>query len=88
MARPVVSESESRSILASPKSIRDNIEWNRKANDAWFEALVGVSGDFRGRLELIATVNAEAPTRYGFSLLLNGAHRISGLDVNGSHKNT
>ena len=88
MAKAVVSESESRRILESPKSIRGNIEWNRKTNDAWFEARVGVSGGFRGRLELIATVNAEAPTRYGFSLLLNRAHRISGLDVNGSHKNT
>ena len=88
MARPVISELESRRILALPKAVRGNIQWKRKANEAWFEAQVGVSGDFHGRVELIATVNAETPSRYGFSLLMNGAHRISGLDVNGSHRNT
>lgn len=74
MARAVVSESESRRILDLPKAIRDNIEWTQKANDAWFETRVRVSGEFHGRLELVATVNTEAPSRYGFSLLLNRVH--------------
>lgn len=87
MARPAVQEAECRRIMALPKSVREDVVWSRKPNEAWLEARVRVRGGFRGSLELVGTVNTERPSRYSFALLMN-KKRINGLDVNGSHRNT
>ncbi len=87
MPRFPISESECNKIIALPKRIRENISWVKKDNKSWVTCKVPVEGDFKGQLELIMTVNVEEPSKFSFTLLLNGAHRIYGLDVGGSHSN-
>ena len=87
MAASAIQEAECQRILATSKEIREDVRWSRKANEAWIEARARVAGEFQGSLEMVATVNVAIPSRYGFSLIMRGGQRISGLDVNGSHRN-
>ena len=87
MARFPITERECNSIIALPKAIRANITWIEKANKAWVTSKLPVECEFKGRLEVIITVNVEEPSIFSITLLLNGAYRIRGLDVRGSHYN-
>lgn len=87
MARFPISENECNRIIALSKRIRANISWVQKANKSWVTCKVPVEGDFKGQLELIMTVNVEEPSMFSITLLLNGVHRIRGLDMRGSHSN-
>ncbi len=87
MARFLIDEALCEAILAEPKAIREDVRWRTKSNKSWAETQVEVHGKSQGRLALIGNVNLEHPSKYGFSLFLNGS-RIRGLDVRGSHKNT
>ena len=87
MARFPINEALCEAILAEPKVIREDIRWSTKSNKSWARTQVEVHGKFQGHLTLAGNVNLEHPSKYGFSLLLNGI-RIRGLDVRGNHKNT
>ena len=88
MARSPVTEAECQALLAVPKRIVDDVLWVQKPNENWIETRLTVTGRFAGAIELIGSMNAEVPERYSFSLVFNRGNRISGLDVNGSHRNT
>ena len=87
MARFPITERERDSIIAVPKYIRDNVTWIQKPNKSWATSKMAIEGNFKGQLYLIATVNTEEPSKYSLTLLLNGVHRLTGLDVRGSHHN-
>lgn len=87
MPRFPITENECDDIIAQPKRVRANISWVHKPNKSWVTSKVSVEGDFKGQIQLITTVNVEEPLKFSFTLLLNGAHRIRGLDVSGSHLN-
>jgi|GEM_PF-2395938 len=89
MPRLAITETDCQQILGALKQIEANITWTQKASKAWVTCRVPivVPSDIKGRVELVMTVNMEEPSKFSFSLLLNNAHRITGLDVNGSHIN-
>jgi Pyruvate/2-oxoacid:ferredoxin oxidoreductase delta subunit len=89
MAEAPITEHELDRILSQPMEIIDNVIWQRKPNNSWLEAVLKVKHPQRGvTLEIRLSVNDLDRGKYSFSLLLWGGHRIRGLDVNGSHRNT
>ena len=87
MASAAVSESEVLSILAAPKAITQDVVWSRKNSAGHLETRLNVTGAFQGSLMLVVVLNANLRARYGFALVLNKGSRISGLDMNNSHRN-
>jgi hypothetical protein len=87
MARFPITESECSKVLATPKKITSDIVWIQKANKSWATSILPVESDLKSKLEVILTVNTEEPSKFSFTLLLNGIHRMQGLDVRGSHLN-
>ena len=89
MPRLALSEADCKRILEAPKVIHADVAWIQKANKTWVTSKMRVEMQeaIRASLELVITVNVEEPSKFSFALLLNNAHRISGLDVNGSHIN-
>lgn len=88
MAEAPITEHELDQILSQAMEIVDDVIWQRKQNDSWFESTLKVNHPQRGiSLEMRLSVNELDRGKYAFSLLLWGAHRIRGLDVAGSHKN-
>lgn len=61
--------------------------WQGSTNKSWVRILIPVNNDQGKSLRMVITANLEYPEFYSFSLLLNNAYRIRGLDVNGSHSN-
>ena len=78
MARFPITEIECEQILALPKQIKADILWTQKSKKSWGTSKIPVE---------ILTVNIEEPSKFSITLLLNGIHRIRGLDMNGSHIN-
>lgn len=87
MPRFPLREAEADSLVGLPKVIRDNIVWTQRPNKSWLESRVDVLGDFKGQLQLLTTVNAEIPSKFSITLLLNGDHAIRGLHLGSSHTN-
>ncbi len=87
MARFPITESECEQILALPKQIRADITWSQKPNKSWGTSKVPVESDLKSKLEVILTANIEEPSKFSITLLINGIHRIRGLDISGSHIN-
>lgn len=87
MPRFPLREVEADSLAGLPKVIRGDIVWSQKSHKSWSESRVDVEGDFKGQLQLIMTINAEIPSKFSMTLLLNGAYPIRHLDLGGSHTN-
>ncbi|MFC1592840.1 DUF6978 family protein [Candidatus Omnitrophota bacterium] len=87
MARLPITESECDKVLALPKQIAADIVWTQKSNKSWATSVLPVESDLKSKLEVILTVNVEEPSKFSFTLLLNGIHRLRGLDIKGSHHN-
>jgi len=87
MARLPITEKRCVEIIDLPKYIREDVSWALKPNKSWSIAKVTVENNARLKLELILTINNEELSKFSFTLLLNGIHRIRGLDVGGSHTN-
>jgi len=89
MAEAPITEHELTQILSQPMEIVDDIVWQRKQNTSWFGAVLKVRHPQRGiTLEMRLSVNEMDRGKYSFSILLWGCHRIRGIDINGSHKNS
>jgi hypothetical protein len=82
-----ITQADCAKILAMPKEIDQSVRWSQKGNISWAETSLTVKCEWPGQLELKITVNTELPSKYSMTLLLNQAHRVKGLDVNGSHSN-
>lgn len=87
MARFPITEIECDKVLAIPKQITANIVWTQKSNKSWARSVLPVESDLKSKLEVILTVNVEEPSKFSFTLLLNGIYRMRGLDIRGSHHN-
>lgn len=87
MLEAPITEHEIDQILRAPIKILDNVIWQKKQNNIWFESILKVIHPQRGiRLEMRLSVNDLDRNKYSFSLLWD-IHRIRGLDLGGSHKN-
>ncbi|MCD6391623.1 MAG: hypothetical protein J7L92_06520 [Dehalococcoidia bacterium] len=87
MAKFPVTDGECAKILAASKVITADVVWTRKHNKSWATSVLPVENDLKYKLEVILTASIEEPSKFSFTLLLNGNYRIRGLDINGSHYN-
>lgn len=83
-----VTEAEVAEILSGAMRIEGPVRWVQKSSDVWAEATLHVRHPRREvALSLKLTVNLLATRKFSFSLLLDSAHRIVGVDVGGGHEN-
>ena len=87
MARTLLTEQQSDHIVAAQKSINTNVEWTYHPNEGYAKCQLTVVNTLGMNLKVYGNVNMEEPTIFAFSLILNNAYRIRGLDASGSHKN-
>jgi len=88
MASAPLTEAEVAEILLESMRIEGPVRWVQKSSDAWAEATLQVRHPRRDvGLSLKLTVNLLAARKFSFSLLLDSAHRIVGVDVGGGHEN-
>jgi len=87
MARIPLNEAEVAKIMQTSKAIVQDIHWEKNPNESWFKSEVEVKNRLRLNLKMHLNANARDYCLYSFTLILNNAFRIAGLDVNGSHKN-
>lgn len=77
MAEAPITEHEIDKILRHPMEIVDDVVWQRKQNNSWFEAILKVKHPQRGiSLDMRLSLNELDRGKYSFSLLLWGSHRI------------
>lgn len=83
-----ITETEVTAILSQEMRIDESVQWLPKTDRVYVEASLRVRHPQRNiALTLKLTQNRLAQRKFSISLLLNGAHRIVRLDVNGSHAN-
>lgn len=87
MARIPLNEVEVTRIMQASKSIIQDIYWEKNPNESWFKSEVEVKNKLRLNLKMHLNVNSKYYDLYSFTLILNNAFRIAGIDLNGSHKN-
>jgi hypothetical protein len=87
MARILLTEQEAERIVAASKSINTNVEWTYRPSEGYAKCQLAVRNVLGVNLKVYGNVNMEEPTIFSFSLIVNNAYRIRGLDVNGSHRN-
>lgn len=87
MTRITLNESEVAKIIQATKAIMQDICWEKNPNESWFKSEVEVKNKLRLNLKMHLNANSRYYGLYSFTLILNNAFRIAGLDVNGSHKN-
>lgn len=88
MVGAAVTEAEVRAILTSELAVDGPVTWIHKSDDAWAEASLIVRQPRRDiSLSLRLTLNLLARHKFSISLLLDGSHRIAGIDVGGGHEN-
>ena len=89
MTTAPITEAEIKAILSEQMSIEDSVEWWPKSDQVFVEMTLKVKQPQRdASLVLKMTVNRLAGKKFSISLLLNGSHRVVGLDINGSHSNS
>lgn len=82
----LVTEARVESVLRQPMTASGRVQWRRKAG--WWECSIAVRHpDPAVRLRLVITVNDRIRSKASVSLLLDGAYRVRGLDMAGSHEN-
>lgn len=87
MARILLTEQQADVIVSAQKSINTNVEWTYRPTEGYAKCQLIVANSLGINLKVYGNVNIEEPTIFSFSLILNNAYRIRGLDVSGSHKN-
>jgi hypothetical protein len=88
MASAPLTEAEVDEVLSESMRIEGPVRWVQKSNDVWAEATLQVRHPHRDvSLSLKITVNLLATRKFSFSLLLDSAHRIVGVDVGSGHEN-
>lgn len=87
MAKILLTEQQADRIVTAQKSINTNVEWAYHLNEGYAKCQLTVANALGMNLKVYGNVNIEEPTIFSFSLILNNAYRIRGLDVSGSHKN-
>lgn len=87
MAKLPITENECNLILSLAKHVSEDVVWVKKANKTWASSKVSVESNFKGKLDIILTVNMDELSKFSITLLCNSTHRIRGLDMNGSHHN-
>lgn len=87
MTRIPLNEAEVDRIMKATKSIIQDIQWEKNPNESWFKSEVEVKNKLKLNLKMHLNVNSKDYRLYSFTLILNNAFRITGIDVNGSHKN-
>jgi hypothetical protein len=87
MARILLTEQQADDIISAPKGISGNVEWAYRPLEGYAKCQLPVNNNLRMNLKVYGNVNMEEPAIFSFSLILNNAYRIRGLDVNGSHGN-
>lgn len=87
MAKIPLNEAEVAKIMQVTKTITQDIYWEKNPNESWYKSEVEVKNKLRLNLKIHLNANSKYYDLYSFTLILNNAFRIAGLDVNGSHKN-
>lgn len=90
MSKFPITEGEAEAIINTPKQIINDVSWSQKSK-SWTIAKLPVEiikVTIKGHVDLLITVNTELPSKFSFTLLLNGAFQIRRLDIGGSHLNT
>ena len=87
MAQVPLANLEVNKILQAPKVVKEDIRWRTDPSQAWAKCELGVKNKLKANLKLYLNWNTEEQSLFSFSLVLNNAYRIAGIDFNGSHRN-
>ncbi len=87
MARIPLTGEEADRIIQVQKQISQDVQWRQDINESWVKCELEVENTMKVNLKLHLNQNSYEPSLFSFSLILNNAYRIRGLDFNGSHKN-
>jgi len=74
-------------ILQTPKVVKEDVRWSIDLSQAWAKCELDVKNKLKVNLKLYLNWNTEEQSLFSFSLVLNNAYRIAGIDFNGSHRN-
>lgn len=88
MARAPLTNSEVDRILKAEKAVGQDVRWEIDPDKRpWAKCELIVTSELGLNLKLYLNWNVEEPSIFSYSLVLNNAYRIAGLDFNGSHRN-
>ncbi len=88
MARIALTMHVADSIIRDSKRISETVRWSHTDEHSyWAKCEVMVENNQRLNLKMYINLNLEEQSLFSFSLILNNAFRIRGLDFNGSHGN-
>jgi len=86
--RIALTEYDAEAIIRDSKRVTDNIRWiQTDQHSTWVKCELDVENGKRLNLKLYVNLSLEVPSLFSFSLILNNAFRLRGLDFNGSHGN-
>lgn len=87
MARTPLTAQTVDGIISASKSIQGDVMWAYRPIEGYTKCQIAVNNELGLNLKIYGNLNMEETSIFSFSLILNNAYRIRGLDVNGSHGN-
>jgi len=87
MAQVPLTNFEVNKIIQAPKVVKEDVRWSIGMHQTWVKCELDVKNKLKANLKLYLNWNNEERSFFSFSLVLNNAYRIAGIDFNGSHKN-
>jgi len=87
MAKAPLTDAEIEGLLQVPKKVQADVKWRIDSMQNWIKCELEVENEIKTNLKLNLNCNYEERSLFSFSLILNNAYRIAGLDYNGSHRN-